>query len=116
MNKQTIKMIPCPICGTDFPELRKTTYGYNHCVECSTVEKKVAITTVEGKGDHTYNGLIIMEAEQYRSIAAHAAELKGDKQALIELLDLDKDENAVSQSVKEVVNATLTDDLDVIYE
>jgi hypothetical protein len=116
MNKQNLKMIPCPKCSEPFPELRKINYGYNHCVNCSTVEKKVAITTVEGTGDHTYNDLIIMEADQYRSIAAKAAELSGDKQSLIELLDLERDENAVSQSIKEAVNATLTDDIDVIYD
>ena len=59
MNKQNLKMIPCPKCSEPFPELRKINYGYNHCVNCSTVERKVAITTVEGTGDHTYNDLII---------------------------------------------------------
>ena len=56
-----LKMISCPKCNNDFPELRKTEYGYNFCVECSTVEPLVGITTVEGTGDHTYNGLIIMD-------------------------------------------------------
>ena len=27
------KMIPCPKCGDDFPELRKTMYNYHVCVK-----------------------------------------------------------------------------------
>lgn len=110
MNAQKLKMIPCPKCGKDFPELRLTTYGYNFCVGCSNVKSKVAVTTVEGSGDHTYNDIIIMDADQYRSIAAKEAELKGDKQAIIELLDLERDETAVSQSVKEAVDNALSPD------
>ena len=82
MNKQNLKMIPCPKCSEPFPELRKINYGYNHCVNCSTVERKVAITTVEGTGDHTYNDLIIMEADQYRSIAAKAADTNAAAKSL----------------------------------
>ena len=110
MNTQNLKMIPCPKCGNPFPELRKTKYGYNFCVDCSNVKAKVAVTTVEGTGDHTYNDVIIMDADQYRSIAAKEAELKGDKQALIELLDLEKDEMAVSQSMKEAIDNALAPD------
>ena len=64
-----LKMISCPKCNNDFPELRKTEYGYNFCVECSTVEPLVGITTVEGTGDHTYNGLIIMDQSRAKAIA-----------------------------------------------
>ena len=104
MNKP-LKMIPCPKWGEDFPELRKTKYGYNFCVNCSTTEKVVGITTVEGTGDHTYNDLIIMDAAKARRIAAAEAELKGNKKAMLDILDhdedFDKDENAVSQSIKD---------------
>ena len=58
-----LKMIECPKCGNDFPELRKTKYGYHVCVNCSTVKAKVGITTVEGTGDHTYNDIMIMDPE-----------------------------------------------------
>jgi len=110
MNIKDLKMIPCPKCGEDFPELRKTKYGYNFCVNCSTVESVVGITTVEGSGDHTYNDLIIMDASKARRIALAEAEAKGDKQATIELLDFEQDEFAVSQSVKEAVNNTLDEE------
>jgi len=110
MNIKDLTMIPCPKCGEDFPELRKTKYGYNFCVNCSTTEKVVGITTVEGSGDHTYNDLIIMDASRARAIAAAEAEATGNKKASLELLDFDKDENEVSQSIKEAVDNSLADE------
>jgi len=106
-----LEMIPCPKCGNDFPKLRKEKYGYHVCVNCSTVEAVVGITTVEGSGDHTYNDLIIMDQKQARAIAEKEAELSGRK-VHIEILDFDKDEIAVSQSVKEQVNRITDDDLE----
>lgn len=103
-----LKMIPCPKCGDDFPELRKTEYGYHTCVNCSTTQPVVGITTVEGTGDHTYNDIIIMDQSRARSIAAAEAGAKG-KKANLEILSLDRDEVAVSQSVKEAVTNTLKD-------
>lgn len=96
-------MIPCPKCGNDFPKLRKELYGYHVCVNCSTVEPLVGITTVEGSGDHTYNSLIIMDQSKAMSIAKKEAELAGRK-VHIEVLDFDTDEIAVSQSIKEKVD------------
>ena len=93
----------------DYPELRKTKYGYNFCVNCSTVEPLVGITTVEGSGDHTYNGLIIMDQSRAKAIAEKEAELTG-KKVHIEMLDFDKDENAVSQSIKEEVTKALEEE------
>ena len=107
-----LEMIECPKCGEDFPKLRKEKYGYHVCVNCSTVKAVVGVTTVEGSGDHTYNDLIIMDQDQYLSIKRKEAELLGKKADLLELLDLDKDENEVSQSVKEQVNVILDDDLE----
>ncbi len=101
-----LEMIKCPKCGDDFPKLRKEKYGYHVCVNCSTVEAVVGVTTVEGTGDHTYNDLIIMDQSKYRAIAQREAELKG-KKVHIELLDLDVDEMAVSQSIKEEVDKAL---------
>ena len=103
-----LKMIPCPRCGNDFPEKRKE-LGYHVCVNCSTIKPVVGITTVEGSGDHTYNDIIIMDQDKYISIAKKEAELTG-KRADIEILDLDKDEFAVSQSVKEEVDKVLNED------
>lgn len=102
-----LKMIPCPKCGNDFPEKRKE-LGYHVCVNCSTTKPVVGITTVEGTGDHTYNDIIIMDQDRARSIAQKEAELKGST-VHIEMLDLDVDEAAVSQSVKEKVDQVLED-------
>ena len=103
-----LKMIPCPKCGNDFPEKRKE-LGYHVCVNCSTAKPVVGITTVEGSGDHTYNDIIIMDQDRARSIAQKEAELKGSA-VYIEMLDLDTDESAVSQSVKEAVTTVLEDE------
>ena len=103
-----LKMIPCPKCGNDFPEKRKE-LGYHVCVNCSTAKPVVGITTVEGSGDHTYNDIIIMDQDRARSIAQKEAELKGSA-VHIEMLDLDTDESAVSQSVKEAVTTVLEDE------
>ena len=107
--QNTLKMIPCPKCGNDFPEKRKE-LGYHVCINCSTVKPVVGVTTVEGSGDHTYNDIIIMDQDKYISIAKKEAELSGRK-VDIEILDLDKDENEISQSIKEKVNQTLDEEL-----
>ena len=110
---KNLKMIPCPKCDEPYPELRKTTYGYNFCVNCSTVESVVGITTTEGSGGHTYNDIIIMDAGRARQIALKDAELRGDKQALLEITAIEDTDNfnetAVSQSVKDAL-ITLLDD------
>lgn len=112
--KTPLTMIPCPKCGEDFPELRKTQYGYNFCVNCSGVEKKVGITTVEGTGDHTYNDLIIMDASKARKIAELEAYYSGNKKVALELQNWeDENESEVSQSLKESINRVLEDDIDI---
>jgi hypothetical protein len=106
---QKLQMTNCPSCLEDvLPVLRKE-LGYHVCVNCSTVKPKVGITTVEGTGDHTYNDIIIMEQDQYISIKKKEAELTG-KSVYIEMLDLDKDEAAIYQSVKEEVTKVLSED------
>jgi RNase P/RNase MRP subunit p29 len=109
-----LEMIPCPKCGNDFPKLRKEIYGYHVCVNCSTVEPLVGITTVEGSGDHTYNSLIIMDQSKAMSIAKKEAELTGRK-VYLEVIDFDTDEISVSQSIKEQVNRITDDDLEDEY-
>ena len=109
-----LEMIKCPKCGEDFP-LKRKELGYHVCVNCSTAKPVVGITTVEGSGDHTYNDIIIMDQDRARSIAQKEAELKGSS-VHIEMLDLDADENAVSQSVKEAVTNVLDDDEPLIVD
>src|SRR5210317_1578019 len=109
-----LKMIPCPKCGNDFPEKRKE-LGYHVCVNCSTVKPRVGETTVEGTGDHTYNDIIIMDQDKYMSIARKEAELSGRK-VDIEVLDLDKDEFEVSQSIKESVHKVVSDEFEDLQD
>ena len=64
-----IKMIQCASCGDDMPELRLTKFGYKVCINCSTVGAYKAVSTVNGKGDHTWNDIHIMTPEQAKSFA-----------------------------------------------
>jgi hypothetical protein len=105
---QKLKMTSCPKCGNDFPEKRKE-LGYHVCVNCSTTKPVVGITTVEGSGDHTYNDIIIMDQDRAQRIQIAADEIAGKKSNL-EVLDFDKDENEVTQSVKEAVHQVVNDE------
>lgn len=103
-------MIPCPKCQEDFP-LKRKELGYHVCVNCSTAKPRVAITTIEGTGDHTWNDIIIMDQDQAASIARKEAEVMGRK-VDIEMLDFDQDDLAISQSIKERVTQVLDDEED----
>ena len=105
---QKLQMISCPKCGNDFPEKRKM-LGYHVCVNCSTTKPVVGITTVEGSGDHTFNDIIIMDQDRAQRIQIAADEIAGRKSNL-EVLDFDKDENEVTQSVKEAVHQVVNDE------
>jgi len=110
---QKLKMIPCPKCGTDFPELRKTLYNYHVCVNCSTTKPVVGITTVEGSGDHTYNDIIIMDQDRALAIEKAANEAMGRKTIDVEVIDFDKEpinENEVTQSIKDQTKNILEGD------
>ena len=106
---QKLKMIPCPKCERPFPEKRKE-LGYHVCVNCSTTDKVVGITTVEGTGDHTWNDLIIMDRRKALQIAAKEAEITGRKVELdLEVQDYEKDEEAISQSMNEAITKSLSE-------
>ena len=105
---KNVKMLQCPACGEFTLHPKRKELGYHVCINCSTTEPVVGITTVEGTGDHTYNDIIIMDQSRARAIAEKEAELSGRK-AHIEMLDLDRDEFAVSQSIKEEVDKALED-------
>lgn len=104
-----LEMINCPACNEDRLPVKRKELGYHVCVDCSTAKPVVGITTVEGTGDHTYNDIIIMDQDRARSIAEKEAELSG-KKVHLEMLDLDLDEAAISQSVKEKVGQVLEDE------
>jgi len=111
-----LKMIPCPKCENDFPEKRKE-LGFHVCVNCSTTDKVVGITTVEGTGDHTWNDLIIMDRKTAISIAQREADITGRKVDIeVEIQDYEKDEDAVTRSVDEAVTKSLEDLQHVDYD
>ena len=112
---QRILMLKCPACGQMTLHPKRKELGYHVCVNCSTAKPVVGITTVEGSGDHTYNDIIIMDQDKAAAIAQREAQLKGTK-VDIEYIDLDSDEAAVSQSVKEKVDQVLEDDEPLIVD
>ena len=61
-------MIPCKVCKEPMPELRLTKFGYKVCVNCSTTGAYKAVSTINGVGDHTWNDIQIMTAEQAEQI------------------------------------------------
>ena len=63
-----MKMIKCIKCGADMPELRLTKFGYKVCVNCSTTSAYRAVSTVNGTGDHTWNDIQIVTAEQAKQL------------------------------------------------
>tara|TARA_X000001316_G_C921687_1_gene36224 strand:+ start:1672 stop:2058 length:387 start_codon:yes stop_codon:yes gene_type:complete len=107
---QKLQMIPCPKCQQDFP-LKRKELGFHVCINCSTTKPVVAITTVEGSGDHTWNDIIIMDQDKAATIAKKEAEVMGRK-VDIEMLDFDEDDLAISQSIKERVQQVLDDEED----
>ncbi len=68
---ENMKMIKCIKCGADMPELRLTKFGYKVCVNCSTTSAYRAVSTVNGTGDHTWNDIQIVTAEQAEQLDSH---------------------------------------------
>ena len=60
-----VEMIPCSRCKGDMPELRFTQYGYDFCVNCSTIGAKRGIPVQMGMGDHTWTETVIMDEDVY---------------------------------------------------
>jgi len=83
--EEMLKMIKCIKCEEDMPELRLTKFGYEVCVNCSTTGAYKAVSTVNGVGDHTWNDIQIVTAEQSKQL---------NSQKKPKLLDSYKDINA----------------------
>jgi len=61
-----VEMIPCSRCKGDMPELRYTQYGYDFCINCSTIGAKRGIPVQMGEGDHTWTETVIMDEDVYK--------------------------------------------------
>lgn len=88
---QEVEMISCRVCGKPMPKLRLTKFGYAHCVNCSTEKPKVAMTTVNGSGDHTWNDIVVMDQDTAKELAEQEARMLG-KKIHLEFLDYDSDD------------------------
>lgn len=106
LNATLVEMISCIKCGDDMPKLRKTQYGYNFCVNCSTVGAKRGLPVQMGTGDHTWTETIIMEEDDYIRYTEQEEMLyssKGKKKNKAEKLDLD-DEDRNLQGPFQIIN------------
>ena len=62
-------MIKCLKGEASMPEIRLTKFGYRVCVNCSTTGAYKAVSTVNGTGDHTWNDIQIMTADQAEKLS-----------------------------------------------
>ena len=107
---KNVQMLQCPACGEFTLHPKRKELGYHVCVNCSSADKVVGITTVEGSGDHTWNDIIIMPKKKAMSIARKEAELKGQRfTGDLEMQDFTKDEEVMTQKVNEKVSQVLED-------
>lgn len=92
-----VKMISCSKCSGEMPELRKTQYGYDFCVNCSEglnlVGKKRALPVQMGEGDHSWTETVIMEESDYLQYEMmEAINSKGKKKSKAEILNMDQED------------------------
>jgi len=56
----------CKFCSEQIhPKRLEILPNAETCVKCSTTGKKAGVTVTVGKGDHTYNDIVIMEPEDF---------------------------------------------------
>lgn len=80
----------CLICNTEINPLRlKALPGTKTCVNCSTTGAKRGVIVTGGEGDHTYNDLVVLEEDDYKTYLQQTG--KTD-----EYLDLEDEEDAQS--------------------
>tara|TARA_B110000483_G_C18106371_1_gene507867 strand:+ start:464 stop:679 length:216 start_codon:yes stop_codon:yes gene_type:complete len=69
--------IKCIKCGNEINPLRvKALPNTRVCINCSTTGAYKAITTTEGKGDHTYNSIKILTSEQHEDYINNHPEIE----------------------------------------
>ena len=109
--QNNVKMLQCPACGQFTLHPQRKALGYHVCVNCSSTDKVVGITTVEGTGDHTWNDIIIMPKDKAMAIAKAEANAMGRKLPdPVELLDMDREQMEASQSIKNKKPNVIEDD------
>ena len=109
---QNVKMLQCPACGEFTLHPKRKELANHVSVNCSSTDKVVGITTVEGSWDHTWND-IIMPKDKAMNIARKEAEIKGKRfVGDLEMQNFEKDEQVVSQTIKEKVDKILDENID----
>ena len=106
-----VKMISCTKCGGDMPELRKTQYGYDFCVNCSTVGAKRGLPVQRGTGDHTWTETIIMEEEDYVKYTEFEETHYGKSKATLTEKTNPNTEDRNLQGPFRIINNTSNEDL-----
>lgn len=109
-----VKMITCPKCLGDMPELRKTQYGYNFCVKCSDglnlVGKKRALPVQMGEGDHSWTETVIMEESDYLKYEMmEVINSKSKKKNKAEILNMDMEDRNLQGPYRIVNNSPETE-------
>lgn len=85
-NKNCIK------CKQEINPLRlKALPGTKTCVECSTVGAKKGVSMMYGEKDHTWNDMVILEADDADRIE-NTQPVKSDGFDKSEMLDFEKEE------------------------
>lgn len=108
-NSTAVKMIPCSKCGNDMPELRLTQYGYDFCVNCSTVGAKRGLPVQFGTGDHTWTDVVIMEEDDYLKYTEQEDILNSNKQnpTTPEVQNYDEDERNLQGPFRIINNSSI---------
>jgi len=107
----------CKKCGEEIhPKRVEILPTVTTCVKCSDTKAKRSITVQLGEGDHTYNELIIMDADEYQKLEPYI----NPRAANVPLLDKIEEVEEGTPTPKEkdddddisVWDATLSDGLD----
>lgn len=67
MVQNEIMIVECYGCGKEIhPKRLEILPNTKHCVKCSDTNRKRGVTIQQGKGDHSYTDIVILEEKQYR--------------------------------------------------
>lgn len=108
-----LEMIKCSRCGEPFPKLRLDKYGYDFCIKCSDVQKKVGRIRVVGEGDHTVTVLDILDQNTARKLQKLENASRGIKNIPLEVLNYDEEEITDNSKILDaIVERALNDEFE----
>lgn len=110
----SLEQIKCTKCKSDMPKLRLDKYGYDFCVNCSTVSPKVGRIRVIGEGDYTVTELDILDQDTARRLQELENTSRGVRNVPLEILNFDEDEMSDSRAtIDAATDKALNDDLEM---